>query len=84
MVPKENKNIACSKFGGTNKEYYGIFCFGQLFAAKYGEDGNGLNLKKLVNSFKFGESPKIKYELLFVSQIIFHVFSVGCTHEVQY
>ena len=25
MVPRENKNNAHAKFGGTNKEYYGIF-----------------------------------------------------------
>ena len=24
MVPRENKNNVYSKFGGTNKEYYGI------------------------------------------------------------
>ena len=25
MVPRENKNNAYAKFGGTNKEYYSIF-----------------------------------------------------------
>ena len=25
MVPRENKNNAYAKFGGTNKQYYGIF-----------------------------------------------------------
>ena len=25
MVPRESKNNAHAKFGGTNKEYYGIF-----------------------------------------------------------
>ena len=25
MIPRENKNNAYAKFGGTNKEYYGIF-----------------------------------------------------------
>ena len=25
MVPRENKSNAFAKFGGTNKEYYGIF-----------------------------------------------------------
>ena len=30
MVLKDNKNNAHSKFGWTNKEYYGIFRFGQL------------------------------------------------------
>ena len=30
MVLRENKNNAYSKFGGTNKEYYGIFESGLL------------------------------------------------------
>ena len=30
MVPRENKNNAYAKFGGTNKEYYGIFWNGQF------------------------------------------------------
>ena len=30
MVPRENKNHAYAKFGGTNKEYYGIFRSGLL------------------------------------------------------
>ena len=30
MVPRENKNNAYAKIGGTNKEYYGIFRNGQL------------------------------------------------------
>ena len=30
MVPRENKNNAYAKFGGTNKEYYSIFRNGQL------------------------------------------------------
>ena len=30
MVPRENKNNASAKFGGTNKEYYGIFQSGLL------------------------------------------------------
>ena len=30
MVPRENKNNAYAKFGGTNKEYYGIFQTGLL------------------------------------------------------
>ena len=25
MVPRENKNNAFARFGGTDKEYYGIF-----------------------------------------------------------
>ena len=33
MVPRENKNNAYAKFGGTNKEYYGIFRNGQLFSS---------------------------------------------------
>ena len=30
MVPREYKNNAYAKFGGTNKEYYGIFRSGLL------------------------------------------------------
>ena len=30
MVPRENQNNAYAKFGGTNKEYYGIFESGLL------------------------------------------------------
>ena len=30
MVLRENKNNAYAKFGGTDKEYYGIFRNGQL------------------------------------------------------
>ena len=30
MAPRENKNNAYAKFGGTNKEYYGIFRTGLL------------------------------------------------------
>ena len=30
MVLRENKNNAHAKFGGTNKEYYGIFRSGLL------------------------------------------------------
>ena len=30
MVPRENKNNAYAKFGGTNKEYYGIIPSGLL------------------------------------------------------
>ena len=33
MVPRENKNNAYAKFGGTNKESYGIFQCGLLFPA---------------------------------------------------
>ena len=39
MVPKENKNNAYAKFGGTNEEYYGIFRNGLLtigFTPRYG------------------------------------------------
>ena len=34
MVPRENKNSAYAKFGGTNKEYYGIFRSG-LFGTTF-------------------------------------------------
>ena len=30
MVPRENKNNAYAKFGGTNKKYYGISRSGLL------------------------------------------------------
>ena len=30
MVPRDNKNNGYAKFGGTNKEYYGIFRSGLL------------------------------------------------------
>ena len=36
MVPRENKNNAYAKFGGTNKEYYGIFRNGQLYQSVFG------------------------------------------------
>ena len=32
MIPRENKSNAYVKFGGTNKEYYGIFKSGPLKA----------------------------------------------------
>ena len=31
MIRRENKNNAYAKFGGTNKEYYGILRTGLLF-----------------------------------------------------
>ena len=34
MVPRENKNNAYAKLGGTNKEYYGIFRNGLLWCNK--------------------------------------------------
>ena len=34
MAPRENKNNAYGKSGGTNKEYYGIFRIGQLSQIK--------------------------------------------------
>ena len=37
MAPRENKNNAYAKFGGTNKEYYGIFRTGLL----HGEQTRG-------------------------------------------
>ena len=36
MVPRENKNNAYAKFGGANKEYYGILRNGQLSCSKHG------------------------------------------------
>ena len=41
MVPRKNKNNAYAKFGGTNKEYYGIF-------------GNGLYEVSIILSTIFG------------------------------
>ena len=35
VVPRENKNNAHAKFGGTNKEYYGIFRSGLLWVLKF-------------------------------------------------
>ena len=39
MVPRENKNNAYAKFGGTSKEYYGIFRTGLLGNLGF-DDGN--------------------------------------------
>ena len=36
MVPRENKNNAYAKFGGTNKEYYGIFQSGLYIKREIG------------------------------------------------
>ena len=41
MFPRKNKNNAYAKFGGTNKEYYGIF-------------GNGLYEVSVILSTIFG------------------------------
>ena len=46
MVPRENKNNAYSKFGGTSKEYYGIFRSGLLILI---EQGRGLPKKVIYN-----------------------------------
>ena len=35
MVPRDNKNNAYAKFGGANKEYYGIFRNGLLVNRAY-------------------------------------------------
>ena len=35
MVPRENKNDAYAKFGGTNKEYYGILPIQLHFHANF-------------------------------------------------
>ena len=37
MVPRENKNNAYAKFGGTDKEYYGIFRSGLFLITYCGE-----------------------------------------------
>ena len=46
MVPRENKNNAYSKFGGTSKQYYGIFRSGLLIVT---EQGRGLPKKVIYN-----------------------------------
>ena len=35
MVPRENENNTYAKFGGTNKEYYGIFRNGLLTSLRH-------------------------------------------------
>ena len=35
MLPRENRNNAYAKFGGTNKEYYGIFRSGLFVVEMY-------------------------------------------------
>ena len=40
MVPRENKNNAYAKFGGTNKKYYGIFRSGLLWSLN-NDNGDG-------------------------------------------
>ena len=40
MLPRENKNNAYAKLGGTNKGYYGILQNGQLFDGALNIPGN--------------------------------------------
>ena len=42
MVRRENKNNAYAKFGGANKEYYGIFRSGLLSYAVHRLKNSGL------------------------------------------
>ena len=73
MVRRENKNNAYAKFGGTNKEYYGIFRTG-LFAAyasfpwklnrysygvQFGINCTSLDQSKLSNFFEYTIIKKI-------------------------
>ena len=51
MVPRENKNNAYAKFGGTNKEYYGIFRIG-LFQVSFANFGH--NKKGFIFGSSFG------------------------------
>ena len=46
MVTRENKNNAYAKFGGTNKEYYGIFRNAQLTLGSKFINVTGLTLSK--------------------------------------
>ena len=44
MVRRENKNNAYAKFGGTNKEYYGIFRTGLFHGIQ--ESYEGVRMKR--------------------------------------
>ena len=50
MVPRENKNNAYAKFGGTNKEYYGIFRSG-LFSRGGVKDLETIPRARLTTAF---------------------------------
>ena len=49
MVPRENKTRAYAKFGGTNKEYYGIFESG-LFETRKTQHQDWLRKRNSVRS----------------------------------
>ena len=62
MVPRENKNNAYAKFGGPNKEYYGIsevsyYCFvlqhGHLVTWMQTKNNSPVAKKKLKSIFRF-------------------------------
>ena len=57
MVPRENKNNAYSKFGWTNKEYYGIFRFGQNGFRGGGGGELKLFTNKMIKTYSF---PKMR------------------------
>ena len=44
MVPKENKNNAYAKFGGTNNEYYGISRNGQCVTLEHSTTARWIRL----------------------------------------
>ena len=46
MVPRENKNNAYAKFGGTNKDYYGILRSGLCLIVPLFVDGDSVILGK--------------------------------------
>mgnify|MGYP000143919629 CR=1 FL=1 len=50
MVPRENKNNDYAKFGGTNKEYYGIFQSGLWITSSQRQDISCLELRELVRT----------------------------------
>ena len=53
MVPRENKNNPYAKFGGTNKEYYGIFRSGLFIVSKIPTPGDHCPSIKYVQRVEF-------------------------------
>ena len=56
MVPRENKNNANAKFGGTNKEYYCIFRNGQLLVLNRLSISGYVGSDILINALVFASS----------------------------
>ena len=52
MVPRENKNNAYAKFGGRNKEYYGIFRTGLLSKFSISSPNGSLDSIPIFNTFR--------------------------------